>query len=256
MHPVFSACLLGHYQVTYYYCPTSGLLQTEPPYWLEEAYQTSITELDIGLVSRNLRNQKRLEPYLFRLFKPNDTCLDLGGGYGLLTRLLRDIGFNAFTYDRYCKNLFASGFEPGVDFKANVLFAFEVLEHIPDPYDFLAAAFERHHCRTLFFSTVTFERAIPGLDWWYYAFETGQHITFYQPCTLMQLAAKLGCRYYWLGSDFHLMTPQPLSRYDRLCLLHPYFAPVYAAYCRYRRRALSHLWGDYLLARQRLQVKP
>ena len=36
--------------------------------------------------------------------------LDIGGGTGLLTRLLRDVGFEAQWSDEYCDNIFAQGF--------------------------------------------------------------------------------------------------------------------------------------------------
>jgi hypothetical protein len=187
--------VLGKYPVQYLYSAESGLLTTEEAYWLEEAYSSAIASTDTGLVQRNIDNAQALEPVIHLLGLDNGKVLDLAGGYGLLTRLLRDRGFDCYTTDQYCKNIMAEGFEPGSDFKADLLFAFEVLEHLKDPLAFLRQGFDRFACRSIIFSTLTFDGEIPGVDWWYYAFETGQHISFYQPRTLELMASKLGCNY-------------------------------------------------------------
>ncbi len=46
---LFTAKVLGKYDVQYYQCVITGFIQTEEPYWLEEAYSSAITKLDIGL---------------------------------------------------------------------------------------------------------------------------------------------------------------------------------------------------------------
>src|SRR5207248_11610683 len=99
MRPVFSEKILGKYNVIYYYSEESGILQTEKPYWLDEAYQDAIPDMDTGLVGRNLSNRRILEPLLHRLHKKDAKFLDIGGGYGLLARLMRDIGFDFYTFD-------------------------------------------------------------------------------------------------------------------------------------------------------------
>ncbi len=48
MRPVFKANILGKYLVTYYYCEETGILQTEEPYWLEEAYRSAIADTEYG----------------------------------------------------------------------------------------------------------------------------------------------------------------------------------------------------------------
>jgi hypothetical protein len=39
--------------------------------------------------------------------KKNGTFVDIGGGYGLLTRLMRDRGFDFYWKDPHCENIFA-----------------------------------------------------------------------------------------------------------------------------------------------------
>ena len=138
----FRARILGKYDIRYFYCGHCGLLQTEPPFWLEEAYSTAIAKTDTGLVTRNLYNAKALTSLLYFCFDPAADYVEYAGGYGLLTRLMRDRGFNFFWHDSYCQNIFARGFEWnqfGGRRASLAVTAFEVLEHVSDPVAFCVA---------------------------------------------------------------------------------------------------------------------
>jgi hypothetical protein len=137
MEFAFRETVLGRLNVSYYSCPVCGLLQTEAPYWLEEAYREPISYGDTGLVARNFENSQFLQTSLALTFPGNARYVDLAGGYGLLTLLLRDKGFDCFTTAPYCPNLFASTFEPPSSCNADALFAFEVLGHIYNPLEFI-----------------------------------------------------------------------------------------------------------------------
>jgi hypothetical protein len=176
MRHVFTQRVLERYDVGYHYSDESGLLRTEKPYWLEEAYRDAIGDTDTGIVNRNLNNSAVLDAVVSALGLQEGRLLDLAGGYGLLTRLMRDKGYDCHTTDKYCTNLFAKAFEPSEGFRADALFAFEVLEHLEDPLTFLTDAFSAWGCRTIVFSTLTFSGGIPPADWWYYSFAGGQHI--------------------------------------------------------------------------------
>ena len=246
MEPVFSEIILKKYTVTYYYCKESGLLKTETPYWLDEAYQNAINDTDTGLVARNISNSNMLEVVLGCLGIENGKLLDVAGGYGLLTRLMRDKGFDCYTTDKYCKNLFAKTFEPGAHFKADALFAFEVLEHTEDPLQFLLEVFRTYNCKTIIFSTLTFGNQIPSNDWWYYAFEGGQHITFYQARTLSLLADCLGCKYYMLNPGLHIITNKNIRRVSKVIFSNNKLRRLYSFYVRSKRKKLSKTWDDHL----------
>ncbi len=247
MSPAFSGILLKNKEVEYFYCETCGLLKTEKPYWLEEAYQRAITEIDTGLLQRNIANSKMVEPMLHCLFKGKGKFLDVAGGYGVFARLVRDMGFDCYTMDQYCQNLFSRTFEPDDGFKANALFAFEVLEHIENPREFLKDLFETYSCKTIIFSTLTFSDDIPKKKWWYYAFETGQHITFYQPRTIAFLASTLGCRYYRLGPELHLITDKRLQGFSRMVLTHRLVRKLFSLSLHWKRKRMSRTWSDHLL---------
>jgi len=248
----FSEIVLRKYDVDYYSCEECGILQTEKPYWLDEAYQDAIGITDTGMVSRNISNQKILEPILERMFNSEGKFLDVGGGYGLLTRLMRDIGFDCYTFDRYCENMFAKYFEPIAGFKADALFCFEVFEHIEDPYVFIRDMFIRYCCKTIIFSTLVYENSIPSRDWWYYSFDGGQHITFYQSRTLSLLANRLGCHYYMINHGLHIITDVKLTKLDKYLFSNKYLFRIFALYTRYKRRRLSKTWDDHLLMKKEI----
>ena len=255
MVAVFTETVLGKHKATYYFCEPCGLLQAGNPHWLDEAYGSAIAHADTGLVSRNWLNHRTLEPVLDRLFPRGGKFLDVGGGYGLLARLLRDIGFDCYSVDPHCKNLFAESFEPGPGFKADALFACEVLEHVEHPVDFLRDVFKRYGCRTVVISTAVFADGVPPKDWWYYQFEEGQHITFYQTRTLGALAAKLGCRHYVLRRGLHLITDLRLPAWDRFLLTNRYAFRLLRMLTRVRRRGMSKTWEDHLYLRDSLKKK-
>ena len=207
----FQETILRKYKVDYFYCDTCGLLQTEKPYWLNEAYQSAIASADTGLIQRNIRLSKLLSCVLFFLFNPQGRYLDIGGGYGLLTRLLRDIGFDSYWSDPFCKNLFAQGFEASTSNSPfDAITAFEVLEHIHNPLEFLQTAIKETSASTIIFSTELFYTSPPAYDAWdYYAFNTGQHISFYQKKTLEYLAKTLSLSLL-SHNNFHILTDRDI----------------------------------------------
>ncbi len=211
MSRAFSAILLRKYEVSYFHCGSCGFLQTEKPYWLGEAYGAAISVADTGLVQRNLGISGRLAVLLYLCFDPRRSYVDVAGGYGMLTRLMRDIGFDFYWDDKHCENLLARGFEAGsraLDVAA--VTAFEVLEHVPDPLDFLSATMRRFNTGSMVVSTETYSGAAPPpASWWYYAFETGQHIGFYRRDTLQTVADRLGLGLFSAGG-LHIFSSKPL----------------------------------------------
>ena len=210
MAPLFTHELLGRHQVQYHRCPSCGLIATEEPYWLEEAYQNFYTEQDTGALARNNLNALKLPAILALLGLTKGTLIDCGGGYGILVRLLRDKGIQAFRQDKYCPNIFAREYEAEPNLPADILFMSEVLEHLTDPVTELTRALNDHNCHTLLLTT-TIHYAPPSLDWPYWGFPHGQHIQFHTQASLNALACRLGLHHIPLYSDFHLLTDKPPS---------------------------------------------
>ena len=103
--------ILNKHEINYYLCKNCGFLQTEEPYWLDEAYSQAITSTDIGTVSRNYNLALISRVVLNTFFNVDKQFVDYGGGYGLFVRLMRDFGFDYYRQDKYCENIFAKNFE-------------------------------------------------------------------------------------------------------------------------------------------------
>lgn len=245
--PAFTATLMGRHTVSYLHCRCCGLLRSEEPYWLEEAYASAIVDADTGLVTRNLSIAAKLAVLLQMRFDPRSPCLDVAGGYGMLTRLMRDIGFDCYWHDKYCPGFLARGFEVESAKLIRyfpVLTAFEVLEHVYNPVEFVEENLEKFRADTLIFSTELYSGDDPPAhDWWYYAFPAGQHITFYQRRTLEALGRRLGMR-FWSINGLHVLTRQAAAPSFVLKLCTGRMAPLLALLIR--QRLGSRTQADHL----------
>lgn len=181
--------LLDKYDVEYFQCPRCDLIQTEQPHWLAEAYTQAISQLDTGAIQRN-QGAAQLTALVATLLDipPSATCLDFGGGHGVLVRMLRDVGLDFRWFDKYGENLFARGFEGELGEHYTLVTAFEVIEHLADVRADLDALFAPGPDYVLV-GTVLHEGHVDG--WWYYMLESGQHIAFYSKKTLA-----------WIGDAF------------------------------------------------------
>ena len=209
--PFYQGRLLSKYNVTYYRCVDCEFIQTEEPFWLKEAYENIITQLDIGLVSRNLYLKEKLPVIIDGLFPEAKNMLDYGGGYGMLVRLMRDQGYNFYRQDIYCQNLFAQHFDiadAGIK-RFDLLTAFEVFEHLSDPLTEISQMFELSD--TIIFSTEIVPEDVDFSSWWYVSPSTGQHIAFYSVISLGKLAAHFGKYFYTNGKNMHILSKSQLD---------------------------------------------
>lgn len=182
---VFTLPVLGEYPVAYCRCQDCESLQTEPPFWLDEAYALNLSHLDTGAAQRNLENLSACYA-LARLFRLAN-AVDIGGGDGLLCRLLRDRGINCFVRDKYAQPTYAQGFtEPDFD-RPDLVIASEVLEHFAHPRAELDALFALEP-QVLFATTDLY--SAEREDWWYLSRDTGQHVFFYSRKALECVAAR------------------------------------------------------------------
>jgi hypothetical protein len=227
MRNAFTAEVLGKYQAQYEVCDTCGYLRAHDPFWLNEAYTRAIANADTGLVMRNITLANKISRILFWLTdrKGQHRYLDAAGGYGMLTRMMRDFGFDFYWIDKYCENLVAPGFE--YSDKAgpcSAVTAIEVLEHVIDPNAFIKDTLSLSSASTLIFTTELYERQPPKpSDWWYYSFATGQHIGFFQHRTLERIASDLGLNFA-SANGLHMFAKKPINKFMFGLLTNGYFS--------------------------------
>jgi FkbM family methyltransferase len=212
--------VLNQYEVDYFQCSNCGFIQTEEPYWLDEAYSDVIATTDVGLVFRNNNLSRKTAHIILKIFNHEARFLDYGGGYGLFVRIMRDFGFDFYWFDKFCTNLFAKGFE--FDETKNDLYelvtAFEVFEHFSNPIEEIENILKIS--RNILFSTEILPQNSPKPgEWWYYSPHDGQHISIYTLKTLSVIAEKYNLNLYSDGSSLHLLTEKTLPEdlFSNLC---------------------------------------
>lgn len=211
---LFVTSIMNKYDVQYYRCEHCSFIQTEDPYWLNEAYQRPINISDVGILDRNIFLMKIVSSILFFYFNKNGAHLDYAGGYGIFTRLMRDIGYDYYWSDPHTKNLFAPTFEYNnkPDKPIETITAFEAFEHFVDPRKELEQILSIS--KTIIFSTQLVPSKTPQPEeWWYYGREHGQHVSLYSSATLSHLAKENGLHFYSNGINIHIFTPKKISPY-------------------------------------------
>jgi len=206
---LFEANILGH-NISYYECELCGYVQTEAPFWLEQAYHSPINTSDTGILSRNLTNVTLVLATLSLMGQRKSQVVDYAGGHGFLVRLLRDIGIDALWLDPYSKNLVARGFEYEGNGEPVLATAFEAFEHFVSPSEEMEKLLSI--APNILLTTNVMARPAPKPnDWWYYGLDHGQHIGFYRVQTLKLLANKFDLQLLTDGISTHLFSREKYS---------------------------------------------
>lgn len=168
--------ILRRFDVDYFRCPHCGLVCTQKPDWLAEAYAEPLLAGDVGQVSR-AGTLLRPVTLLLRLgFNPAGRFLDYRAGHGRFVRLARDTGYDFRWHDPMAKNVYARGFEHQVGEHYEMVTAFEVFEHLVEPDAVLADL--AGMADSILLSTELLPEPCPQPpDWWYYAPDGGQRLT-------------------------------------------------------------------------------
>ena len=182
----FKLQMLGRHEVEFFECTNCGCLQTEQPYWLDEAYaDKNLSNLDTGAARRNIHNLAACYG-ISKLIQAHNV-IDIGGGDGLLCRMLRDYDINCYVKDKYATPIYAQGFTEPNFTHPDLVIGFEVLEHFANPQVDLESLFG-YQARAILLSTSLYSNQ--NSDWWYLLPESGQHIFFYSRKSLEWIAQK------------------------------------------------------------------
>ncbi len=239
----FHLTILNQYDITYYQCQACHSLQTEPAYWLAEAYSSNLSNLDTGAVQRNWHNFYVIY-LLCHIFKLKNV-LDLGGGDGLLCRSLRDYEINCFVKDEYATPTYAQGFtEPNFE-DPDLVLGFEVWEHLPNPAQDLKRFFSSKP-KMLLITTAKYENQ--GADWWYLTPESGQHIFFYSQEAFGIIAQQYGYELHSIAG-FLLFIRKDCASPFKLWLFQKSLRGKLNRLLKYKimRKPTPGVWNDYLL---------
>lgn len=215
-HKIFRGKVLKKYEIQYFQCHVCGFVYTEEPYWLDEAYMDPIVNIDTGMMKRTMDNVLLTNVLVKKFYSMENYFLDYGGGYGVFTRMMRDLGYDWVWYDKFSKNLMACGFEYDGKRKPEMITAFELFEHFDRPMEEISHLLSLSD--TILFSTLIYAHDLvyKELDkWWYYSPEAGQHISFYSQRTLEFIADKFRIYYYRINDGKHLFTKKKINP---LCL--------------------------------------
>lgn len=196
------------YEAQYFSCDNCGFMFVNNPTWLKEAYQKPIDARDTGYVMRNVYLSKKSLILFYFLFNKSKTFLDYAGGYGMLTRLMRDYGLNFLNDDLYAANIFAQGFEYKNE-NIEALTCFECFEHLESPITEIEKMLKIS--KNIFFSTRLLPTKVPSDDWEYYGLDHGQHIAFYSVKSLKIIADKYNLNYYTNNDNLHLLTEKKIN---------------------------------------------
>ena len=241
-YKIFDAQILKMYSVSYHKCKNCEFIQTDEPYWLQQAYSSAITNQDIGLINRNIFFSPLVEIIIYCFYDVNGKFLDYGGGYGLFVRIMRDRGLNFKRYDTYCENIFAKNFDYVKGEKYELITSFEVFEHLVDPLTEIESMLKISN--SILFTTEIQPKDFVDLNkWWYVMPETGQHISLYSIKTLHFIAQKYNLNFYTNGSSFHLLTNKKINSVYFKLLTNKYISNIMSIFIRKRP---SLLWKDYL----------
>lgn len=208
---IFSAVIMGKYPADYLLCGKCGYLQMDDLSHLPEAYHNPINRSDVGLLARNYRYLEQLAPFFYFSGRTGGRFLDYGGGYGVFSRLMRDVGFPFYWNDPYTQNLFVPGFEAEPEGRFTAVTALELFEHLESPVELLTRLLS---CTDTVAIGTNLQESRPTVDyenWQYLGREHGQHIGFFSITTLEYLAHEFGLRCYGDQKYLTVLTREKFS---------------------------------------------
>ncbi len=184
--------------IDYYICKECDFLYSpEICAWKKAVFESRIYNSDYSKYDPEYLEKRPKDNFKFlaKQFGGNHekiSHLDYGGGNGALTKMLNEHGINSQNFEPFSSNpVFPAS-------KFNLITAFEVFEHVPDPNQIMVNISKLLDDTGIFISTtsvsdghINFGKA---LDWWYVAPRNG-HICIYSEKSLKILANRYGLHF-------------------------------------------------------------
>ena len=197
--------------IDYFQCPSCGhvfapWLIAQSKEWLSQhIYNADYPKYDADYLdaeSGRVKNQQNALVYGYHFARKSIRHLDYGSGDGRLSSKLNAVGFRSESYDPFSSPCLPSG-------KFNLITAFEVIEHVPDPHGFIEAlsGFMDDPC-LIRIGTIPNDGEDIG-SWWYANPRVG-HLNMFSIRSMMTLAHKHRLSLSIVnGSDFFLWRNLP-----------------------------------------------
>jgi SAM-dependent methyltransferase len=195
--------------VYYQRCPNCGHIEA-PQFrrwsaerFISEIYNAEYISLDPDFQRRRPLSNAEFLHRTFGVHAKRLRHLDYGGGNGALSEELRKREWDSVSYDPFVDNA-----PPNGELCFDLVTAFEVFEHVPDPNQLMRSIVELMSERgVLIFSTLLSDaHVVPGerLTWWYAAPRNG-HVSLYSRKSLSHLAGNFGMRLHSWNDGLHCM---------------------------------------------------
>lgn len=172
--------------------------------FIDFIYNDDYIKIDPDYVSSRPLSNAQLIQNLFASSQDQIRHLDYGGGNGVLSNHLREQGWNSESYDPFPANSVRLE-EMG---RFNLITAFEVFEHVPDPNTLM------HQLNRLLdeeglivFSTLVSDQHLSPnhrINWWYCSPRNG-HVSLFSSRSLMALAGKNAYHFGSFNESLHVM---------------------------------------------------
>ena len=212
---LFSYEVRGEHQASLHECLNCRFTYIANPHWLDDSFSSELNDLDIGSVDRCLVLADFVEVLIRSMKSSKSRFLDWGGGYGLLSRIMRDRGLDFVSHDIYTRPLFVESSSNSNSETFELITMSEVALHLVDPVPVFTKIMESTD--VLVFTAVIAPTVTPN-DWWYLMPDTGQHVAIYHEETLQALAEKLGVQLTSDGRFFHVLHRKSLGVKSRLII--------------------------------------
>lgn len=197
------------FKICYKICPVCNYLVAvdlcnwEKKQFEDHIYNKDYIVFDPDYVEKRPHQNHKLLSTLIKSEISSIRHLDYGGGNGLLSSLMKRSGWDSESYEPFST---ASKFPHR---KFNVITAFEVLEHVPNPNVLMQNIIRLMEDSAIFiFSTLLSDGNIKlnePLNWWYAAPRNG-HISLFSKRSLEILSNKYYLDYTCLNNSLHVFS--------------------------------------------------